>query len=152
MRRLLVLGALLGLVAFPAPTMAAEPPDPTISISSVHYAGRGVIELDLRFSCGTPTISHYSWDPSYYVEVDQGRGRNARWAYYEKALGPTSCDGQVHLKVLRLTAEDEMPAFRGGRVTVYAGVYASYENERTEEWVEKSAWIEGVRFHVRRTG
>ena len=45
----------------------------TISIWSVPYAGRGAIELDLRFSCGTPTMSDYSWEPRCYVEIDQGR-------------------------------------------------------------------------------
>ena len=151
MRRLVVIGALLGLVLFPAPATAAEPPDPTISISSVHYAGRGVIELDLSFSCSTPTVRDYDWDPYLEVVVDQGRGRNERYAYYSAGLGPRSCDGQTHVRVLRLTAEEGAPIFRGGSAIVWADLDACYVNNRTGEWVEK--WTEaGGRVRVRHSG
>ena len=152
MRRLVVLGALLGLVMFPAQASAAAPPDPTISVSSVHYAGRGVIELDLAYSCSTPTAREYWWDPYVSVYLEQGRGMHTRSAYYEKGLGPKSCDGQMHVKVLRLTADEDGPIFRGGRVTIYAGIDACYENERTGEWFEKYSSIDGARFRVRHSG
>ena len=139
MRRLLVLGALLGLVAFPAPASALEPPNPTVSVSSVHYAGRGVVELDLTFTCWTPTVSDFGWEPYVFVGIEQGRGRSYRSGGWYRDLTAKSCDGQPHLRVLQLTAWEDEPMFRGGSAMVYAELDACYENHRTGVWHDKYA-------------
>ena len=84
MRRFMVIVALLGIVAIPAPVLAADPPDPTLSVANVHYASRGVIELDVTYSCVAPRRGA-EWYPSLAVGASQGHGRRFRYASGESA-------------------------------------------------------------------
>jgi hypothetical protein len=150
MRRLVIIGALLGLAMFPAPASAATPADPTIAVSSLHYAGRGVIELDLGYMCAKPTMRTSYWEASIYVELYQGHGRTSRYgAYYAESDGLT-CDGQLHTQAVRVTSDDG-PRFRGGGVSIWAEIYTCYDIARTGEWVEQSGEL-GGRFRVRHSG
>ena len=150
MRRLVIIGALLGLVMFPAPASAATPPDPTISVASVHYAGRGVIELDLSYMCATPSVRTSYLEQFLYVDLYQGHGRTSRYGGYYPESDELTCDGQLHTQAVRVTS-DEGPRFRGGGVSIWAVVYTCYEIARTGEWVEQSGELEG-RFRVRHSG
>lgn len=145
MRRLLVLATLLGLLAFPA-TATAATPSATLGVSSAHYVARGVIEVDVAYSCVAPTAG-WDWEPYFYVELSQGRGRNWRGGYVELPLTRAMCDGAVHVKTVQMVS-DEGPAFRGGRVSVWADLDASWWNG-DEDYMDQWACVEGARMQVR---
>ena len=130
MRRFMVIVALLGVVAFPVPVLAADPPDPTLAVSSVHYASRGVIELDVTYSCVAPAHSD-EWDAYVGVEAEQSRGR--RYAYDYIELSRPMCNGQVHVITFRLVP-DETAGFKGGRAAIWVdlGVYSWDEETDTD--------------------
>jgi hypothetical protein len=149
MRRIACVLALAGLMIGPAPALAATPPAPDLAVSAVHFAGRGVVELDVTYRC-VAAPRGAEWEAWIDVEVDQGRGRGMRSAYDGFALDGALCDGTVHIATLQLAPEYGR-GFRGGRVTVWAYLEAGWYLERTDEWVDQGAYVEGLRFRVHRS-
>lgn len=139
MRRLMFVLALVGVLAAPAATNAAAPPDPTLAVGSVHYASRGVVELDVTYRCVAPSAKGAEWEPYLYVSVWQGR-RERRYGF-EVVEAALRCDGATHVQTLRITPE-EGRGFTGRRVVISASLDAGWYLPKSDRWVDQSAWLE----------
>lgn len=138
MRRGLLIALLAAALVTPAAASAATP-QPTISVSNVHWVSRGVIGVDVTWTCVAPPKGA-EWDPGLYVVLQQGRRGASPWGLAELGLWRSACDGARHTR--SLTVQSESRPFHGSRVVAWAGIEASWYIASSDRYVPQWAEVD----------